>query len=287
MKKFVFGVVGLVLTGVILAAGLGLFWRFGSTNYLLTGVPVLNYHQVNDRFQTVLTMKPTDFEEQMKYLHDHGYHSITQEQFAAYMRGEGSLPDRPVMITFDDGYVDNYEQAYPILKKYGFTGTIFLIVDLVGKPGYLTWDQVQEMGRNGMEFGSHTMSHKPLTGFDRQGVRTELRESKAAIESHLQKPCEYIAFPEGEFDGMVMKETRAAEYEYGFTVETGRDFPWDDPFDLERVPLFEGGDSFGDSFGHFLFRLNYSTLSAWLWRLHKGLEAGNATKSLAAFVPEP
>ena len=72
-----------------------------------------------------------------------------------------------------------------------------------------------------------------------------------------------------------------------FTVETGRDFPWDDPFDLERVPLFEGGDSFGDSFGHFLFRLNYSTLSAWLWRLHKGLEAGNATKSLAAFVPEP
>lgn len=109
----------------------------------------------------------------------------------------------------------------------------------MGKPGYLTWDQVQEMGRNGMEFGSHTMSHKPLTGFDRQGVRTELRESKAAIESHLQKPCEYIAFPEGEFDGMVMKETRAAGYEYGFTVETGRDFPWDDPFDLERVPLLK------------------------------------------------
>ena len=79
MKKFVFWVVGLVLTGVILAAGLGLFWRFGSTNYLLTGVPVLNYHQVNDKFQTVLTMKPADFEEQMKYLHDHGYHAITQK----------------------------------------------------------------------------------------------------------------------------------------------------------------------------------------------------------------
>ena len=81
MKKFVFWVVGLVLTGVILAAGLGLFWRFGSTNYLLTGVPILNYHQVNDKFQTVLTMKPADFEEQMKYLHDHGLSSRSRLSF--------------------------------------------------------------------------------------------------------------------------------------------------------------------------------------------------------------
>ena len=283
MKKIVSWLAGLALTGAVLTAGIGLFWFFGSTNYLLTGVPVLNYHQVNDKFQTVLTMTPADFEEQMKYLHDRDYHAVTQDQFAAYMSGEGSLPDRPVMITFDDGYVDNYEHAYPIMKKYGLTGTIFLIVDLMETPGYLTWAQVQEMGRNGMEFGSHTMSHKPLTSFDRQGVRTELRESKAAIESHLQKPCKYIAFPEGEFDDMVMEETRAAGYEYGFTVETGRDFPWDDHFDLARVPFFEGPDSFG----HFYFRLNFSTLSSWLWRLHKGLEAREATRSLAVFVPEP
>lgn len=82
---------------------------------------------------------------------------------------------------------------------------------------------------------------------------------------------------------MVMEETRAAGYEYGFTVETGRDFPWDDHFDLARVPFFEGPDSFG----HFYFRLNFSTLSSWLWRLHKGLEAREATRSLAVFVPEP
>ena len=93
-------------------------------------------------------------------------------------------------------------------------------------PGYLTWAQVQEMGRNGMEFGSHTMSHKPLTSFDRQGVRTELRESKAAIESHLQKPCKYIAFPEGEFDDIGHGRRRGRPgIEYGFTVETGGIFP--------------------------------------------------------------
>ena len=127
MKKIVSWLAGLALTGAVLTAGIGLFWFFGSTNYLLTGVPVLNYHQVNDKFQTVLTMTPADFEEQMKYLHDRDYHAVTQDQFAAYMSGEGSLPDRPVMITFDDGYVDNYEHAYPIMKKYGLTGTIFLI----------------------------------------------------------------------------------------------------------------------------------------------------------------
>ena len=65
------------------------FWYFGSTNYHLTGVPVLNYHQVNNKFNTVLTMKPADFEEQIKYLHDNDYHAITLEQFDAYMRGEG------------------------------------------------------------------------------------------------------------------------------------------------------------------------------------------------------
>ena len=86
-------------------------------------------------------MKPADFEQQIKYLHDNDYHAITLEQFDAYMRGEGDLPDRPVLITFDDGYVDNYEDAYPILKKYHMRGTIFLIINLVGTPGYLTWDQ--------------------------------------------------------------------------------------------------------------------------------------------------
>ena len=235
LKKICSWIIGVILTVLVLLIGIFAFWYFGSTNYHLTGVPVLNYHQVNNKFNTVLTMKPANFDEQMKYLHDNDYHSITLEQFDAYMRGEGDLPDRPVLITFDDGYVDNYENAYPILKKYHMRGTIFLIINLMNTPGYLTWDQVKEMSADGMEFGSHTISHKPLTSFDRAGVRHELQDSKDIIEKMTGKPCHFIAFPEGKYNDMVMEETRGAGYRYAFTVETGRDFPWDDPYDLDRV----------------------------------------------------
>lgn len=283
MKKILLWIIGVTFSIAVLLGGIFSYWYFGATNYVLTGVPVLNYHQVNNKFSTCLTMKPENFDEQMKYLHDNDYHAITQAQFDAYMSNEGDLPDRPVFITFDDGYVDNYEQAYPIMKKYGMKGTIFLVINLMNTPGYLTWDQVTEMGKNGMEFGSHTISHKPLTSFDQAGVHRELTQSKAVIEGYLGKPCIYIAFPEGKVNDMVLTETKAAGYKYAFSVETGRDFPWDDHYDLDRVPMFEGPVSFK----HFRFRLTFSAFSAILWKTHKYFEHMEFTNTLAAHIPEP
>lgn len=281
-KKICSWLVGVLLTLLVFVAGTFAFWYFAADDYRLTGLPVLNYHQVNDKYNTVLTMKPADFEAQMKYLHDQDYHSITLEQFDAYMQGKGDLPDRPILITFDDGYADNYENAYPIMKKYGFRGTIFLIMNLMDKKGYLTWDQVKEMSADGMEFASHTVSHKPLTSFDRDGVRHELRDSKAAIEKATGKPCEFIAFPEGMYNDMVMEETMAAGYRYGFTIDTGRDYPWDDPFDLDRIPIFEESLSFQ----HFKFRLTFSAFSAMLWKTHKFFDHLDL-ESIANEIPEP
>ena len=153
MKKICSWIIGVILTVLVLPHRCLCFLVFRVDELSSDRRPVLNYHQVNNKFSTVLTMKPANFDEQMKYLHDNDYHSITLEQFDAYMRGEGDLPDRPVLITFDDGYVDNYEEAYPILKKYNMRGTIFLIINLMDTPGYLTWDQVKEMAADGMEFG--------------------------------------------------------------------------------------------------------------------------------------
>lgn len=283
MRKVLSWIIGVLLTAGVFIVGIFAYWTYGSTNYLLTGVPVLNYHQVNNRFNTVLTMKPENFDEQMKYLHDNDYHTITLEQFDAYMRGESDLPDRPVLITFDDGYIDNYQEAFPILKKYHMGATIFLIVNLVGTKGYLTWDQVAEMSQHGIEFGSHTMSHKPLTSFDAQGARHELVDSKAAIESHIGQKVTFIAFPEGKFNDMVMEETKKAGYAYAFTVDTGRDFPWDDHYDLDRVPMFEGPVSFE----HFKLRLTYSAWVAILWKCHKYFDHMDWSKPIAARIPQP
>ena len=103
VKKICSWIIGVILTVLVLLIGVFAFWYFGSTNYHLTGVPVLNYHQVNNKFNTVLTMKPANFDEQMKYLHDNDYHSITLEQFDAYMSGEGDLQDRKDQISCRKG----------------------------------------------------------------------------------------------------------------------------------------------------------------------------------------
>lgn len=283
VKKFFCWIFGVFLAAGVLCSGILAYWYFGATNYHLTGVPVVNYHQVNTRFQTCLTMTPKNFEEQMKYLHDNGYHSITQAQFSDYLNGRGELPDRPVLITFDDGYIDNYEDAYPIMKKYGMTGTIFVIINLVNQPGYLTWQQIETMGKDGIEFGSHTISHKPLTSLDETAMNHELVDSKALLEQHLGQKVLLIAYPEGKYNTQVKQATEAAGYSAAFTVNTGRDFAWDDHYELDRVPFFEGPASFQ----HFRFRLIFSAFSALLWKTHAYFANTDQLKHMAHYIPQP
>jgi peptidoglycan/xylan/chitin deacetylase (PgdA/CDA1 family) len=276
-------ILDVVLVGVVAIVGIFAYWYVNADNYRMAGVPVLNYHQVNDTYKTPLTMTTADFEEQMKYLYDNGYHAITQEQLLQYINGSGILPDKPVLVTFDDGYIDNYENAYPIMKKYNMTGTIFLIINLMGKSGYLTWSQVHAMAKDGFEFGSHTVSHKPLTQLDEDYLRQELVQSKMRIEQQLGKPVTCIAYPEGKYNDLVELETKRAHYQAAFTVNVGKDFPGDDHYALDRIPIFEG---FG-SFWHFKFRLIFSDLTSYLWGVRVYLENTKWFKPLAQYVPLP
>ena len=121
------------------------------------GIPVLNYHQINDTDHNAMTVTTEEFEREMAYLEANGYHAITPDQLVSYLHGGNKLPDKPVLITFDDGYEDNYLNAYPILKKHGFTATIFLISDYMGRfDKYLQWYQVKEMSADGFYMGCHT-----------------------------------------------------------------------------------------------------------------------------------
>ena len=173
-------------------------------------VPVLNYHQINDRDENSLTVHTDEFDEQMKYLSDNGYHTITPEEMMDAWENGTPLPEKPVILTFDDGYVDNYKNAYPILEKYNLKGTIFLISDFIGTyPNYMTWAQVDEMQQSGLiDFESHTLSHPELDKIPADEVWHQLDSSKKALEWRLGKPINFIAYPCGSYDEELERMTK-------------------------------------------------------------------------------
>lgn len=254
---------------VVILLLLGLGYAFEEEGEV-AGVPILNYHMVDDGYENPLVMNTKDFEEQMKYLKEAGYHTINSQQLYAYLYEGAELPDKPIMITFDDGYADNYTKAYPIMKKYGFTGTIFVITDTAvhtEQGRYLSWEQIEEMGKDGFSFESHTVNHKDLTKVTPEALAYELQQSKMEMEEHLGKLCRMIAYPEGEYNKRVIQATKEAGYALAFTIDIGRVHRGDNPFLLPRIPVFEGDNALG----HLKFRLWFTTVTKDLWSLRNYL----------------
>ena len=218
-------------------------------------VLVLNYHMVNPMVIS-LAIDPTDFEWQMKYLVDHGYHTISTDELYDFMEGKGALPDRPVLITFDDGYVDNYTNAYPILKKYNLKATIFIVTGFVSsRKGYLTWDQLREMEQHGIMAQSHTVTHAPLPELPDERIREELVQSKRTAEAELGHPIDFIAYPTGVHDLHIVSIAKEAGYRGGFTVKYGNVDRSSNVYALERVPVFRTSATNAD----FVDRLRYTS----------------------------
>jgi len=162
-----------------------------------------------------------------------------------YLKYGRPLPDNPVLITFDDGYRDNYTNAYLILKKYGYTATFFLVTGLIGNDDrYMTWDQVRDMQKNGFVFGSHTVSHQPLTKMNADKALAELTESAAEIQRQLGAKPRYFAYPTGAYNRKVEVLTRQAGYRAAFAICFGQVGLESDPYALERIPLYHSGKTF-------------------------------------------
>lgn len=223
-----------------------------SVSAALEDVPILNYHKI-DTLQHALSILPQDFEEQMDYLSQNGFTTITPDELMAYLNHGKALPEKPVLITFDDGYLDNYANAYPIMKKYGFTATIFLVTNLVGHDErYMTWDQVREMQRDGFVFGSHTVSHTALTKLSREQILEELLNSRKEIEQQLGSKARYFAYPTGAYNSQVEEMVKQAGYKAAFTIRFGQAGAESNPYALERIPIFRGQQTFRS----FFVRLN-------------------------------
>lgn len=205
------------------------------------GFPILEYHQVTDApldpdFE-IYNVPPAEFAEQLDYLQSEGYTTITVKDYVMAVRGYKPLPEKPIILTFDDGYADNYTEMLPILEAHGMTAVVYVITNELGKPGYLTFDELKDMERRGLEIGSHTSDHLPLTELDETFKRRQLRESKIYLEwSGLQPICS-LSYPNGAFDEELEELLREENYLAAVTGEAGLNTPETNPFELYRVHI--------------------------------------------------
>lgn len=245
----------LILLPLLLASPHRLTARPGLDSVNGPKVIVLNYHKI-DNMHISLSVKPEDFERQMKYLAEHNFHSITPQELYAALVGGAELPENPVLITFDDGYMDNYTNAYPILKKYGLKATIFVITGFLDRaqPGYFTWGQAAEMEASGLiNIESHTVTHTSLTDLTEEQVKMELERSKNDIERRLGKQVDFLAYPTGTYNLHIAALVKEAGYKGAFTVKYGNVDRASNVFAIERVPVFHTENTYRS----FLERLQY------------------------------
>lgn len=218
----------------------------------IRNVPILNYHMVGD-LNHALCISAESFEQQMKYLYDNEYTTITPDQLMAHLKYGRPLPEKPVLITFDDGYLDNYTTAYPILKKYKQRAVFFLIAGSIGTdPRFMNWKQAKEMSDNGMVMQSHTVHHVNLTKLPPAEAYQELEESKRIIEEKVGKPVRYLAYPTGAVDKTSAQMVKASGYRAAFSVRFGEASIDSDLYAIERIPIFRSSRTFRS----FFVRLN-------------------------------
>lgn len=187
------------------------------------GVPVICYHSVTeDQSKKGSIVIPKDkFREQLKTIKDNGYTTLTMSELKDYLFKDKPIPEKSVIITFDDGYRDNYTNAFPIIKELNMKVTIFVIASYINKELYLTGDQIKEMSDYGMDIESHTLSHKRLSALPYEEQLKELKKSKEAIEGITNKPVISIAYPEGIYNDNTKKAVVDSGYSMGFTIERG------------------------------------------------------------------
>ncbi|MDI6709073.1 MAG: polysaccharide deacetylase family protein [Thermoanaerobacterales bacterium] len=198
-------------------------------------VPVLMYHKVSPFRQAGgkgLRVTPRQFARQMAYLRRQEYVSITPADLAAAMRGDLELPLRPVLITFDDGYRDNYLYAFPILKENGFTATVFVVANTIGKTnsfdaatqppnGMMNREELLHLANAGWVIGSHTLNHPRLTRVPPAVAWDEISTSRITLEETLGLPVRYFCYPYGDFNAEIAEMVERAGYELAFTTVPG------------------------------------------------------------------
>jgi len=213
-----------------------------------------------------LYVSPRMFRFQMWYLKAAGFRVVPLGEILSFMNGTGA-GGKVVALTFDDGFHDFYENAWPVLKRYGYPSTVFLVSDLVGRENVwdstdlgvtkklLDWDHIKELNDAGVLFGSHTKTHPFLTKLPDSEMKNEVHGSKTTLEERLGKSVDFFCYPYGDYDERVIAAVKDAGYAGAITTKRGLIHQGDDAFSMRRS----------------FIRLNTHPFS-FLWKLHSRYE---------------
>lgn len=225
---------------LVLAFGLLVFISWLTLTPAPQGVLVLEYHHISDDVDGegwAYTVPVADFREQLDYLQAQGYTTISMQDFMRAKKGKQELPEKPVILTFDDGYEDNYTILMPMLEERGMKGTVYMVTNSIGRKGYLSWNQLREMQNRCIELGSHTANHQPLTSLDREKQAEEMKLSKLLMEWNGLKTIYTLSYPNGAYDDGMPELLKENEYLTAVTGDGGLNTFKTNPYLLQRTNI--------------------------------------------------
>ena len=224
------------------------------------------YHQVG-RFETPRRHRACycdveRFRSQMGYLERFGYRVMGLGEALAALFGDGALPPRAVVLTFDDGYRNFREHAFPILRQFGFPATVYLVSGLLGgraewldvdgpKPALMDETEIRELHREGVRFGSHGVTHPRLSRLDETAAREEILASRRMLEDLLGEPVDHFCYPYGDYDDGVRRLVQSAGYRSALTCIRGAANEAENPLEIPRKAI-----SYGDNLIGFMWKLH-------------------------------
>jgi len=211
------------------------------------GLTILTYHSISNEIAPDETVTPEEFERQLQYIEEN-YTVIPLEEAIEYLQTDIKKVSGSIVITFDDGYSDNYYNAYPLLKKHNFPATIFLISNFIKNNvnKYLSPSQIHDMKNNNISFGSHTVSHQILTNLTEEGIVREIKGSKDMLELQLGQKINFFAYPVGtrvDFNDKIVEVVKACKYSCACSNMYGMNGKNADIFALKRIGI-ETTDNF-------------------------------------------
>lgn len=209
-------------------------------------MPALMYHHIQglneakEKNQTALTVTPEFFRNQMQYLKDKGYVIVSLENLIAFFDSGITLSAKPVLITFDDAYEDFYRNAYPVLKEFGYKAIVFVPTGLVNNPGYLSWDQINEMDSSGIFFANHTWSHKNVA-VSQEVLEREISTADFQLFERGLNSSKVFAYPYGLDNQRAISLLEKLNYKLAFTTRYGSVQCTKQRLDLPRIRIGNSG----------------------------------------------